>query len=577
MEIYSEKGVAMRFRAAIDGTTGEMYLPVAERGRQLLEEPLLNKGTAFTPRERETLELRGMLPPHTSTMEEQLMRAAEAYHAKETDLERNIYLAALHDRNETLFFRFIVENLEEVVPVIYTPVVAEACRHWSRIHREPRGIYLTPDDRGAIARVLRSAGNRQARVIVVTDNERILGIGDQGAGGMGIPIGKLALYTAAAGIHPSLTIPISLDVGTNNQELLDDPLYLGWRGKRLRGDEYWTLIEEFVYAVKEVFPKALLQWEDFANLTSFRNLDTYRDVLPSFNDDIEGTAATVVAGLMTGMRLTGGSLGDQAYVIIGAGSAGTGIYNQLVATMVEDGLTDEEAGARIMVTDSHGLLFEGRSAPMDDRKKAMAVSKDIVKQHGLKGKEISHDAVVEQTKPSVLIGVCGQACTFTEPMIRAMAEANDRPIVLPLSNPTSKAEAVPADILAWSEGKALIATGSPFSPVTYEGAVHRIGQANNVFVFPGMGLGCVVADVTKVTPGMFNAAARALAATVDDETLGTGSLYPPISRVRDISHQVAHAVAEQAITEGVAGTIVDVENDIDQMMWRPTYLPYRPA
>jgi malic enzyme len=554
-----------------------MYLPVVERGRQLLEEPLLNKGTAFTPQERETLELRGMLPPHTSTMEEQLMRAAEAFHAKETDLERNIYLAALHDRNETLFFRFIVENLEEVVPVIYTPVVAEACRHWSRIHREPRGIYLTPDDRGAIAGVLRSAGNRQARVIVVTDNERILGIGDQGAGGMGIPIGKLALYTAAAGIHPSLTIPISLDVGTNNQELLDDPLYLGWHGKRLRGDDYWTLIEEFVYAVKEVFPRALLQWEDFANITSFRNLDTYRDIVPSFNDDIEGTAATVVAGLMTGMRLTGGSLGDQSYVFIGAGSAGTGIYNQLVSTMVEEGLTDEEAGARIMVTDSHGLLFEGRSAPMDDRKRAMAVSKDVVKQHGLKGKEISHDVVVEQTKPSILIGACGQPSTFTEPMIRAMAEAHNRPIVMPMSNPTSKAEAVPADILAWSEGRALIATGSPFAPVTYEGEVHRIGQANNVFVFPGMGLGCVVANVTRVTPGMFNAAARALAASVDDEMLRTGLLYPPISRVRDISHQVAHAVAEQAIAEGVSGTIVDVENDIDQMMWRPTYLPYRPA
>jgi len=567
----------MRFRAAIDGTTGEMYLPVAERGRQLLEEPLLNKGTAFTPREREKLELRGMLPPHTSTMEEQLMRVTEAFHAKETDLERSIYLAALHDRNETLFFRFIIENLEEVVPVIYTPVVAEACRQWSRIHREPRGIYLTPDDRGAIVRVLRTAGNRQARVIVVTDNERILGIGDQGAGGMGIPIGKLALYTAAAGIHPSLTVPISLDVGTNNQELLDDPLYVGWRGKRLRGDEYWTLIEEFVYAVKEVFPVALLQWEDFANLTSFHNLDTYRDVVPSFNDDIEGTAATVVGGLMAGMRLLGEGLSDQSYVIVGAGSAGTGIYDQLVSTMVEEGITEEEAGARIMVTDSRGLLFEGRSAPMDDRKKRMAISKDVMKRHGLKGKEVTHEMVVEKTKPSILIGVCGQACSFTEPMVRAMADAHERPFVMPLSNPTSKAEAVPSDILAWSDGRALIATGSPFPEVTYEGVTHRIGQANNVFVFPGMGLGCVVSQATRVTPGMFGAAARALAAAVDDEMLKIGALYPPISRVRDISHAVAHAVAEQAISEGAAGAIVDVEHDIDQMMWRPTYLPYRPA
>ncbi|MBU1226301.1 MAG: NAD-dependent malic enzyme [Actinobacteria bacterium] len=567
----------MRFRAAIDGATGEMYLPVEERGRQLLEEPLLNKGTAFTPRERDVLQLRGLLPPHTSTMEEQLQRVEEAFHAKDTDLERAIYMAALHDRNETLFFRFILENLEETVPIIYTPVVAEACRHWSRIHREPRGIYLTPDDRGSIARVLRTAGNLAARVIVVTDNERILGIGDQGVGGMGIPIGKLALYTAAAGIHPSLTVPISLDVGTTNQELLDDPLYLGWRGKRLRGEAYDTLIEEFVLAVKEVFPNALLQWEDFANVTSFHNLETYRDVVPSFNDDIEGTAATVVGGLLAGMRITGGTLSEQTYVIVGAGSAGTGIYDRLVATMVDEGLTEEAARARVMVTDSHGLLFEGRSAPMDARKKRMAAAKDTVRAHGFKGKEVAHDALVEQVKPSVLIGVCGKASTFTEPMIRAMTEAHAKPFVLPLSNPTSKAEAVPADILSWSGGRAIIATGSPFPDVTYEGAVHRIGQANNVFVFPGIGLGCVVSNARKVTPGMFNAATRALAAAVEDETLKTGSLYPPISRVREISHLVARAVANQAIAEGVAREIVDVENDIGQMMWRPVYLPYRPA
>jgi len=567
----------MKFRAAIDGATGEMYLPVEERGRRLLEEPLLNKGTAFTPRERKALQLRGMLPPHTSTMEEQLKRVGEAFHAKDTDLERAIYMAALHDRNETLFFRFILENLQETVPIIYTPVVAEACRQWSRIHRDPRGIYLTPDDRGSIVRVLRTAGNLTARVIVVTDNERILGIGDQGAGGMGIPIGKLALYTAAAGIHPSLTVPISLDVGTNNEELLNDPLYLGWRGRRLRGEEYDTLIKEFVAAVKEVFPKALLQWEDFANLTSFGNLETYRDELPSFNDDIEGTAATVVGGLLAGMRLTGGTLGELTYVIVGAGSAGTGIYDQLVATMVEEGLTEEEAKSRLMVTDSRGLLFEGRSAPMNDRKRKMAATKATLKEHGLKGKEIAHDVVVEQTRPSVLIGVCGKACTFTEPMVRAMAEAHAQPFVMPLSNPTSKAEAVPADILAWSDGRALIATGSPFADVTYEGEVHRIGQANNVFVFPGMGLGCVVSDASKVTPSMFNAAARALAAAVEDETLKTGSLYPPITRVREISHRVARAVADQAIAEGVAREIIDVENDIGQMMWTPAYLPYRPA
>jgi malic enzyme len=554
-----------------------MYLPVAERGRQLLEEPLLNKGTAFTPEERDALGLRGMLPPHTSTMEEQLTRVGEAYCAKETDLERAIYMAALHDRNETLFFRFVLENLQELVPIIYTPVVAEACRMWSRIHRQPRGIYITPGDRGSISSVLYAASDHDARVIVVTDNERILGIGDQGAGGMGIPIGKLALYTAAAGIHPSMTLPISLDVGTNNEELLNDPLYLGWRGKRLRGEEYWTLVDEFVHAVKEVFPNALLQWEDFANVTSFRNLETYREVIPSFNDDIEGTAAVVVAGLMAAGRLTGRTLKDHTYVIVGAGSAGTGIYDQLVATMVEEGLSEEEARSRILVTDSHGLLFEGRSAPMDARKKRMAIDKQAARSYDLKGKQIGHDVVVEQVAPSVLIGVCGRAGTFNEPMIRAMAASHSQPIVMPLSNPTSKAEAAPADVLAWSEGRALIATGSPFPEVTYEGEVHRIGQANNVFVFPGMGLGCVVSHATRITPGMFQAAARALSEMVDEADLKTGAMYPPINRVRDISRRVARAVACRAIEEGAARMIVDVENDIDHLMWKPTYLPYRPA
>jgi len=307
----------MQFRASIDAATGEMYLPVAERGRQLLEEPLLNKGCAFTADERESLELRGLLPAQTSTIEEQLQRVRLQYDSKPNEIERHIYLASLHDRNETLFFRFLLENLEETVPVVYTPVVAEACRHWSRIFRQARGIYITPADRGQITRVLRSRGILEAAIIVVTDNERILGIGDQGAGGMGIPIGKLALYTVAAGIHPSLCVPVSLDVGTNNNELLEDPLYLGWRQPRLRGDEYWSLVDEFVNAVKEVFPNALLQWEDFANITSFRNLETYRDVVPSFNDDIEGTAAMVVGGLLAASQRTGRALAEQTYVIVG--------------------------------------------------------------------------------------------------------------------------------------------------------------------------------------------------------------------------------------------------------------------
>jgi malic enzyme len=566
----------MRFRPAIDAATGEMYLPVLERGVQLLEEPLLNKGTAFSGEEREALGLRGLLPSHVSTMDEQLDRVAEQFHTKDSPIEKHIYLAGLHDRSETLFFRFVLENLEETVPIIYTPTVAEACSHWSEIFRQARGIYITPDDRGSMAKVLRSRGIREISVIVVTDNERILGIGDQGAGGMGIPIGKLALYTAAAGIHPSRCLPISLDFGTNNEDLLANPLYLGWKGKRIRGDEYWSLIEEFVAAVKEVFPTALLQWEDFANLTSFRNLETYRDSLPSFNDDIEGTAAMVIAGLMAAQRITGFGFGDHTYAIHGAGSAGTGIYRHLLAVMAEEGLDPDDAKRRILVTDSKGLLVEGR-AGMEERKKDMAASKDAVRKLGLKGRDIGIAEVVELFRPSVLIGVCGHCGEFTEPMIKAMATETERPVVMPLSNPTSKTEAPPEDIIRWSDGRAIVATGSPFPEVVYDGKTHTIGQANNVYIFPGVGLGVIASHATKVTLGMFTAGAKALAEMVDDDILARGALFPPIDEVRGISRKVAHAVAEQAVAEGAARPCVDIEGVIDQMMWNPTYLPYRPA
>ena len=566
----------MRFRPSIDVNTGEMYLPVEERGRQLLEEPLLNKGAAFSAEEREILDMRGLLPAHTSTMEEQLQRVREQFDNKVSPLEKHIYLAALHDRNETLFHRFILENLSDAVPIVYTPTVAEACRHWSRIYRHARGIYVTPEDRGQIVRVLRSRGIRQASVIVVTDNERILGIGDQGCGGMGIPIGKLALYSVAAGIHPSLCVPISLDVGTNNPTALDDPLYLGWRHPRLRGDEYWSLIDEFVQAVREVFPSALLQWEDFANATSFRNLATYRDVLTSFNDDIEGTAAMVVAGIYAAERRTGARVSDHTYVIMGAGSAGNGIYDQLLAAMEAEGTPAEQGRRRMFVLDSKGLIVEGAKG-LDDRKKLLAIPRDIVKSWKVKGDSIPLDVLIEHVVPSVLIGVCGKACMFTEPMIKTMAAAHETPIVMPLSNPTANAEAVPEDILNWSDGRALIGTGSPFPDVIRDGTRHRIAQANNVFIFPAMGLGVIVSKARKVTPGMFMVAARTLASLVNDDLLAAGSLFPPVAEVRDVSHRVARAVAEQAVADGFADPIVDVEAVIAQTMWYPAYLPYRPA
>lgn len=565
----------MRFEPAVDPGTGEPYLPVRERGRQLLAEPLLNKGTAFTPEEREAFGLNGLLPPQTSTISQQLERVRSQFDAKSTPVEKHLFLSGLLNRNETLFHRFLVENLMETVPIVYTPTVAEACRHWSRMHRHARGIYITPADRGRIAEVLAHRGIPEAAVVVVTDNERILGLGDQGCGGMGIPIGKLALYTAAAGIHPALCVPVSLDVGTNNQELLADPLYLGWREPRLRGDPYWTLVEEFVEAVKAAYPGALLQWEDFANVTSFRLMDTYRDRVLSFNDDIEGTAAMVVGGLMAAMRRVSGGLGGQTFVIYGGGSAGTGIQRQLVAAMVRAGLTAEEAARRIYVIDQQGLLIDD-DATLDDRMRALATPREVVAGWHLPGR-VGLLEVVEAVHPSVLIGVCARPNQFTEPAIRAMASHVDRPIVMPMSNPTANAEAVPSDVIAWSSGRALVATGSPFGDVVHQGRRHRIGQANNAFIFPGVGLGAVAVKATRVTPDMFSASAQALADMVNEATLAEGSLYPSMNDVREVSRRVAVAAAREAIAEGWAEEIEDVEAAVDRAMWFPDYLPYRPA
>ena len=566
----------MKLHPVIDPATGERYLPVEARGRQLLAEPLLNKGTAFTPEEREAFDLGGLLPPQTSTIEQQLERVRSQWDAKPTPVDKHIFLAGLLNRNETLFHRFVVENLQETVPIVYTPTVAEACRHWSRMHRHARGIYVTPADRGQIARILRHRGIDEAAVVVVTDNERILGIGDQGCGGMGIPIGKLALYTAGAGIDPALCVPVSLDVGTNNEELLEDPLYLGWREPRLRGDPYWSLVDEFVAAVKEVYPGTLLQWEDFANVTSFRLMDTYRDQVLSFNDDIEGTAAMVVGGLMAAMRSIGSGLGGQVYTIYGGGSAGTGMYRQLVTEMKREGLTAEEAAGHIFVIDQQGLLVEDDPS-LDERMRTLATPRAVVAQWHVPGERISLEQVIEHARPTVLIGVCARPNQFSEAAIRAMASYNERPIVMPMSNPTANAEAVPADVIAWSSGRALVATGSPFGDVVYEGRRHRIGQANNVFIFPGVGLGAIAVKARKVTSGMFSASARALADTVDEQTLAEGSLYPPMSAVREVSRLVAVAVAEEAVAEGVADPVADIEAAVDDAMWYPEYLPYRPA
>lgn len=566
----------MRFQPAVDAVTGERYLPVAERGRKLLEEPLLNKGTAFTHEERIALDISGLLPSHVSTLDEQVARVLDQLAYKDDPLQSHIFLAGLQERNETLFYRLVMDHLTETVPLIYTPTVAEACQHWSRIFRSARGVYVTPDDRGRIDELLRNAGLTEVAVIVVTDNERILGIGDQGAGGMGIPIGKLSLYTAAAGIHPSLCLPVSLDVGTDNEELLNDPLYLGVRRPRLRGEEYWSLVDEFVAAVQRVHPAALLQWEDFANRTSFRHLEVYQDVLPSFNDDIQGTAAMVVGGLYTGMRLVGERLAEQKVVIAGAGSAGIGIARQITAAMQQQGLQPAEIHRRILMTDSRGLIVEGR-AGVDDRKAPFAAPPSVVADWHVTTDTIDLETAVAKFQPSILIGVTGKPDTFTRPMIEAMAAAHHRPIVMPMSNPTTFTEAKPADVVEWSGGRALVATGSPFEDVYLDGERHCVGQANNMFVFPGIGLGALVSRARRITVGMFLAAARTLADEVGDERLAVGGLFPDITEVRRVSRSVALAVIEAAVADGVSKPLIDPEGAVSRASWDPVYLPYRPA
>ena len=566
----------MSFTSLVDREAGERYLPVAKHGESLLNDGFLNKGDAFSRDERTMFGLCGMLPDHVASIDEQLLRVRVQYDSKADDIDKNVYLNALMDRNETLFYRFVEENLEEVVPVIYTPVVAKVCSHWSRIYRTARGLYITPRDRGRIAELLLARPVKKPPVIVVTDNERILGIGDQGAGGMGIPIGKLALYTAAAGIHPARCIPISIDVGTNNSELLEDPLYVGYREPRLRGQEYDDLIDEFVDAVRTVFPDALLQWEDFANVTSFKNLERHRSRIASFNDDIQGTAAMVVGGLIAATGSSEAEATDHRVVIAGAGSAGYGIREQIIRAMVDVGLSVDDAWCQIYVLDSRGLLVSNRST-LSEVKREMATAVGVVARWSNTESPPSLLDVIMHVAPTVLIGVSGTAGLFTEEVITAMGKNCERPIVMPLSNPTNYTEVTPSNVMKWTEGRAIVATGSPFAPVTHGGRIHRIGQANNVFIFPGMGLGVITVRAREVTDEMFLSAARALAECTGPDLVAQGQLFPNISDVREVSRMVAIAVARKAIEQGVADPVSDLEAMIGDEMWAPEYLPYRLA
>jgi malic enzyme len=558
---------------------GKTVSEVPYRGTRLLRHPMYTKGTAFNPQERKDFGLEGLLPNAVSTMEQQENRVYANISRKTDPLEKYIGLAALQDRNEHLFYRLLIDHVEEYLPIVYTPTVGRACQEFSHIFRRARGLWITPAHRGRIHEILGNAPFNDVRLIVVTDNERILGLGDQGAGGMGIPIGKLALYTAAAGIHPSHTLPVSLDVGTDNESLLGDELYLGWRAPRLRGPEYDSLVEEFVQAVKKRFPKALLQWEDFKKVNAFNLLDRYRKVLPCFNDDIQGTAAMAVAGIMAGCRATGIPLKDQRVVILGAGAAGVGIARLLRDTLRRAGLEGENLTRAIANLDSKGLVVSDEEIK-DVHKRDFAWPAALAAKMGLqKGSSRDLLAVVRAVKPTVLIGTSGEPDTFTEAIVREMAKHVERPVVFPMSNPTNKTEGKPVDLVAWTDGRALIATGSPFAPVPYLGRTITISQANNSFIFPGVGLGVLVAEAKEVTDGMFAAAAQRLADEVKASDLASGSLFPPTHEIRRISARIAEAVVAEARNAGVGRRVSDAEipKAVASMVWDPAYLPMVPV
>jgi malic enzyme len=571
-----ERRAEHRWVEALRGT-GPVAVPL--RGHELLEQPLLNKDTAFTERERRAFGLRGLLPPRVRTLEEQVALEIAKNRRKGDELERFIGLAALQDRNETLFHRVLLEHLEELMPIVYTPVVGRACQEYSHIMRRSRGLWLTPEDIDRIPELLANSGQDDVRLIVATDNERILGLGDQGCGGMGIPVGKLALYTAGAGIHPSLTLPVSLDVGTDNRTLLDDSDYVGYRQPRLRGPAYDAFIEAFVEGVIEVFPHAVLQWEDFKQHNAIRLLDRYRHRITSFNDDIQGTAAVVLAGIRSALRILDEPLLAQRFVFLGAGAASIGIARLVRAQMLRDGVPEDEVRHAIVVLDSQGLTYLGRE-PLDADKEESALGPDEMARYGFEaGVTYGLAEVVKRVRPSFLIGTSGTPGTFTGVAIREMAAHARIPVILPLSNPTSKTEAQPEDILEWTRGRAIVATGSPFPPVVRGERAHLIGQANNAFCFPGIGLGAMVAEAREVTDEMFLSAAEALAAVVSLEQLEQGSLYPNQSELRVASRAVAIEVARAARDGGVGRNLCDdeVESAVDAMMWEPCYLRYEPA
>ncbi len=532
-------------------------------GPDLLHDPRHNKGTAFTEEERDAYGLRGLLPPRVFTIEEQLARIRRNFEAKPNDLEKYIFLVGLQDRNETLFYRFVMDNLTGLMPIIYTPTVGEACARFGHIFRRPRGLYLSVEDRGRIARVLENWPEEEVRVIVVTDGERILGLGDLGAYGMGIPIGKLALYTACAGVPPAGCLPIMLDVGTNNRELLADPLYTGLRRERLRGEAYESLLDEFVEAVQAAWPGVLLQFEDFATENAFQLLRRYRDRICTFNDDVQGTAAVVLSALLASGRISGLSLDRQTLLFYGAGASATGVASLIVSAMQDAGLSGGEALSRCWFMDSHGLVTAERT-DLAPHKRPFA--------HGHSPLTDLGDAIRE-LRPTTLIGLSTQAGSFSQPVIETLASIQERPGIFALSNPTSRAECTAAQAYQWSGGRAIFASGSPFDPVQFDGRRFEPRQANNAYIFPGLGLGVTLAGARRVTDAMFHAAARVLASAVSEEDLRAGAVLPPLVQIRPISRRIAAAVIREAINDGLSDLALpdDLEAWVEERMYVPAY------
>lgn len=549
---------------------GQPMVDSGPENLQYVTNPLLNKGTAFSLHEREKLGLLGLLSPHIETLETQIDRVYAAFAREETPLDKHVYLRGLQDDNEVLFYALLVRHLTEMMPIIYTPVVGDACKRFSEIYDHPRGLIISYPERDQIDDILENTILPSVEAIVVTDGERILGLGDQGAGGMGIPIGKLSLYTAAGGISPSVTLPVVLDVGTNNQERLEDPLYIGWRNERVSGDEYFEFVDLFVQAVKRKWPDVLLQFEDFAQQHAAPLLAQYRDQLCTFNDDIQGTAAVTAGTLLAASNVTGIPLKDASIAFLGAGSAGVGIAEQLVQLMVRQGLSETDARERIYMVDRNGLLTDAMTDLLPFQ---MQIVQPFTKVRSWSDGEISLLDVINRAKPNILVGVSGQAGLFSEEIIRAMAAHTDHPVVLPLSNPTSRIEAVPADIIHWSDGHAMVATGSPFDPVVYNGQTHHVAQCNNSYIFPGMGLGVLAARARRVTDGMFMAAAEALATLSPAKSDRTASLLPDVANIREVSKAIAFAVGQQAQLDGVApkSTGDDLKAAINAKFWTPHY------